>query len=328
MLSRVAESIYWMARYVERAENLCRYVDVTLNLILDQPIGAGQQWEPLVSTTGDQEYFNEHYETTDADSVIQFLTFDRDYPNSIISSLRIARENARSVRETISSESWEALNEFYHFVLAATNNGGRVESPSEFFRTVRQYSQLFGGVVDATMAHGESWNFYNMGRMLERADKTTRILDVKYFTLLPSIADVGTPIDDLQWSAVLQSVSGLETYRKRYHGLTVPRIIEFLILDRAFPRAVSYCLTAADNSLHGITGAPTGEFCNSAEQRLGLLRSELAFMRVEEIVDNGLHQFIDSLQRKMNSASKCIHETFFALRPVESLTMSQNQSQG
>ncbi|MEQ8788645.1 MAG: alpha-E domain-containing protein [Pirellulaceae bacterium] len=327
MLSRVAESIYWMARYVERAENLARFIDVTLNLMLDQPFGGDRQWEPLVFATGDEKFFNEHYGHADQETVIRFLTFDRDYPNSIVSALYAARENARSIRETISSEMWEQLNEFYHFVGDAANSDRPLESPSEFFRQVKQASHLFNGITDATLSHGTGWNFMNVGRLLERADKTSRILDVKYFTLLPNVNDVNTSIDDLQWSAVLRSVSGLEMYRKRFHGITVHRLVEFLVLDRTFPRAVQHCVWHADASLHEISGSAVGSFRNPAEQRMGQLKSELAYLRVDEIIDQGLHQFIDSLQTKLNSVGAAIHDTFFGLRPIEShTTQSQVQS--
>jgi len=317
MLSRVAESIYWMSRYVERAENLARFIDVTLNLILDQPHGTVQQWDPLVSATGDEKHFAKHYGIATADNVIRFLSFDRSYPNSILSSLIAARENARTVREAISSESWEQLNEFYHFVRDASDARVRLDSPSEFFRSVKQYSHLFNGILDATMSHGRGWHFANLGRLIERADKTSRILDVKYFTLLPTVHDVGTTIDDLQWSAVLRSVSGFEMFRKRYHGITVDRVIEFLILDPAFPRAIRYCISNADQSLHEISGSPAGTFRNVAEQRLGRLKSELAYTDVRTIAELGLHQFVDTLQNTLNRVGQGIHETFFAMRAID-----------
>jgi uncharacterized alpha-E superfamily protein len=325
MLSRVADSIYWMARYVERAENLARFIDVTLNVILDQPHDSGQQWAPLVNTTGDDEYFAEHYGEATAENVIQFLTFDRDYHNSILSSLAAARENARTVREVISSEAWEQLNGFYHFVRDAANGGKAQDSPSEFFTEVKQHSHLFSGVLDATMSHGRGWHFANLGRLLERADKTSRILDVKYFTLLPHVQDVGTTVDDLQWSAVLRSVSGFEMYRKRYHTITLHRVVEFLILDRSFPRAVRFCICRADESLHEIAGTPPGSYRNIAEQRMGRLKSELDYADVTTIVNSGLHEFIDDLQGDLNAIGEAVNETFFAIRPVG---QAQTQSQG
>ncbi len=327
MLSRVANSIYWMARYVERAENLARFIDVTLNLILEQPQGLVAQWEPLVYTTGDDKFFREHYGEATGENVIRFLTTDRKYPNSIISSLSAARENARTVRESISSESWESLNEFYHFVKNAAGADAKLDSPSEFFGAVKQHSHLFNGILDATMSRGKGWHFANLGRLLERADKTSRILDVKYFTLLPSPRDVGTTIDELGWSAVLRSVSGFEMYRKRFHVLNIRKVVEFLILDREFPRAVHYCLSGADWSLHEIVGSPFGTFRNLAERRLGSLKSELAYRDVDTIIDAGMHEFIDDLQDKLNAIDEGINDAFFEMRSPDAPKMqSQWQS--
>jgi uncharacterized alpha-E superfamily protein len=328
MLSRVADAIYWMARYVERAENLARFVDVTLNVILDQPEGAPEPWMPLVSATGENEWFQEHYDAANQENVIRFLAFDDEYPNSIVSSLQRARENARTVREAISSEMWEQINEFYHFVRDAARRSIAFDSQSEFFQAVKRASHLFNGITDGTMTHGEGWHFANLGRLLERADKTSRILDVKYFILLPNLSDMGTSLDDLQWSAVLRSVSGLETYRKRFHSMVPKQIVEFLVLDREFPRAIQYCIIHADDSLHEIAGTPVGSFANPTEQWLGRLRSQLAWMEVETIVQRGLHEFIDGLQDQLNSIGDAIYDTFVALRTGErAAEQTQRQSQ-
>lgn len=327
MLSRVAEAIYWMSRYVERAENLARFVDVTLNMTLDLPLEVRQQWEPLVLATGDQEYFKEHYSYASPEKVMQFLVFDTEYPNSLISSLQAARENARSVREAISSEMWEQLNSFYHMVRNSESNFANMDSPSDFLCAVKDASHLFNGIADATMSHDIGWNFANLGRVLERADKTSRLLDVKYFTLLPRISDVGTPTEDLQWADVLRSVSGFQSYRRRYHGITVERIIEFLVLDRSFPRAINYCITSADASLHEISGTMMNTFHNPAERLLGQLRSDLAYSQVKNIVDSGLHEFIDSLQVRLNAIGEAIYENFFAIRPVDQIASVPASSQ-
>ncbi len=329
MLSRVAESIYWMARYIERAENLARFIDVTLNVILDQPLDADQQWEPLVQTTGDVEFFKEHYGVPTGENVTRFLTFDREYPNSILSSLSVARENARTVREAVSSEAWEQLNEFYHFVKNAASNGvPSGPAQLDFYHEVKQHSHLFSGILDATLPRGAGWHFANLGRLLERADKTSRILDVKYFTLLPNPDDVGTTLDDLQWSAVLRSVSAFEAFRKRYHTITIHRVVDFLVLDVSFPRAISYCVNWADDSLHQVVGSPLGTYSNPPEQQLGRLKSELVYADVDTIINRGLHEFIDRLQMQLNGVSHAVHETFFAMRPVEPLpSQSQHQFQ-
>ncbi|UZQ54977.1 alpha-E domain-containing protein [Trichothermofontia sichuanensis B231] len=313
MLSRVADSIYWMNRYVERAENIARFVDVNLHLLLESPTGMAQQWQPLVLTTGDLEFFEEHYGEANADNVIQFLTFDEDYPNSIVSCLRSARENARSVREVISSEMWEQLNQFYLMVREAAP-GQPLSALHDFFTEVKLSSHLFAGVMDATLSHNEGWHFGQIGRLLERADKTARILDVKYFILLPSVQDVGTMMDEVQWIALLKSASAFEMYRKRRkHRITPIGVVEFLVLDREFPRAMRFCLLQAERSLHQITGTPAGTWSNPAERALGRLRSELDYITAEEIIQTGLHEFLDSLQLQMNEVGQQIFETFFAL---------------
>ncbi|MCA9248799.1 MAG: alpha-E domain-containing protein [Planctomycetales bacterium] len=316
MLSRVAESIYWLSRYVERAENLARFIDVTLNLILDEPVGSRPQWEPLINATGDEEIFAEHYGVANQENAIRFLAFDQDYPSSILACLAKARENARTVREAISSEAWEQLNEAYHFVRDSAN-APLMASPSEFFRVIRQHSHLFNGILDGTMSHNEGWHFADLGRRLERADKTSRILDVKYFTLLPTVQDVGTTIDDLQWSEVLRAVGGFEMYRKRYHAITIHRVVEFLILDQDFPRAARFCIDRANESLHRISDSPTGSYSNLAEQLLGRLRADLAYADVDSIIDNGVHEFVDHFQSRLNDVGNAIHDTFFATRPVD-----------
>ena len=329
MLSRVAESIYWMSRYVERAENVARFVDVNLNLMLDAPSGADQQWWPLVNTTGDHDDFEKRHGKATQQNVIHFLTFDRDNPNSVVSCLRASRENARSVREIISSEMWLHLNKFYLMVNHAEATGKGMESPAEFFDEVKNACHLFNGVTAATMTHGEAWHFGPMlGRMLERADKTSRILDVKYFILLRSVADVGTPLDDIQWAAVLRSASAFEMYRKRHGRISPKGIVQFLLLDSEFPRSIRFCLDAARTSLHAISGTPLGSFRHSAEKLLGQLCSDLAYANVDEIVNAGLHEYLDDLQSRMNAVAGGIFETFFAKRaPTPGKQMSKERTQ-
>ena len=258
MLSRVADSIYWMSRYVERAENIARAIDVNYNLALDLGPEMGNHWSPLISTTGDHDTFYERHEVASERNVIWFLTFDDENPNSILSCLASARENARTVRDMISSQMWEELNKFYLMVRAASKDESILASPFEFFGKVKLGGSLLEGVAESTMSRGEAWHFRRLAMSIERADKTSRILDVKYYLLLPSEADVGTPVDTNQWVALLKSVSALEMYRKR-HGRTTPtQVAEFLILDRDFPRSMHFCLLRAEDSLLAITGSRPG----------------------------------------------------------------------
>ena len=328
MLSRVADSIYWMSRYVERAENVARFIEVNLQLMLDTPSGEDQQWEPLVNTTGDHEAFTKRFGKATQQNVIHFLTFDAENPNSILSCVRAARENARTIREIISSDMWLQLNKFYLMVTAAAENESAQENPHEFFTEVKNANHLFNGVAEATMTHGEPWHFFDMGRMLERADKTSRILDVKYFILLRSAQDVGTPFDDIQWAAVLRSASAFEMYRKRHGRISPKGVVEFLLLDREFPRAIHFCLLAARDSLYAISGTPAGSFRYAPEKLLGQLCSDLAFTSIDEVVNSGLHEYLDNLQTRMNQVAAGIYETFFAFKtpkPVKRPIQHQTQ---
>jgi uncharacterized alpha-E superfamily protein len=328
MLSRVAESIYWMCRCVDRAENVARFISVNLNLNLDLPGEPVQQWLPLVITSGDQDAFATAYPAATKENVIRFLTFDRSNANSVISCLTGARENARSVREIISSEMWEHINRFYLLLKDSGGLQAALDNPYDFYEQIRLSGQQFQGITDATMTHGEAWHFCRLGRTIETADKTSRILDVKYFILLPTPKDVGTPYDDIQWSALLRSASAFEMYRQRHGRIAPARVVDFLVLDREFPRAVLFCLTEANDSLHAISGSAVGSFSNRPEQLLGPLRAELAYARADDIISGGLHEFVDDLQTRLNLLGIAIHETFFAIRPMEMVSVqSQTQTQ-
>jgi len=316
-----------MSRYIERAENAARFVDVNLNLTLDLGGVLSNQWDPLINTSGDHEQFYARYGTATQKNALSMLAFDEQNPNSIVSCLKSARENARTIREIIAAAVWEELNKFYWFVTDAARNGQAADNPFDFFNQVKRSGQLIVGIMEATMSRGEAWHFAQMGRLLERADKTSRILDVKYYILLPSVADIGTPLDAIQWSALLKSASALEMYRKRHGRITPDEVAEFLILDAEFPRALRFCLRGTEESLYAVTGTdrslanPTrqrsqGTFRNQAERRLGQLRSELDYAQISDIIEHGLHEFIDSFQRKLNLVGEAVQATFFAQRPL------------
>lgn len=326
MLSRVAESMYWMARYVERAENVARIMDANYHMILDLPNGVGEQWEPLIVTTGDEKLFKEFYGAFNEENVVKFLTFDTRNPNSILSCLQMARENARSVREWISSEMWQQINTFYLLVKEVSRkSSGKIEIPHEFFVEIMLASHLFTGLSQNTMTHGNVWQFAQLGRMLERADKTARIIDVKYFILLPSVEYVGTPFDHILWGSILRSASAFEMYRKR-HGQIVPdQIIEFLTLDAEFPRAIHHCLIMAELSLRNISGTMRGRFTNRAEKELGKLLADIDYTTVEDIKAIGLHQFLDGLQTQLNQIGELVYETFFSISAATAAMQAQSQ---
>ena len=316
LLSRVADSVYWMARYIERAENVARFIEVNLHLQLDMPSDRVNQWQPLIDTSGDAESFRKQYGDANEDNVIEFLAFNIENLNSICSCLRAARENARSIRETISSEMWEHVNSMY-LEIQMQRTTPQPDSLHEILRGIRLACHMFQGITDATMSHNEAWHFLNLGRMLERADKTSRILDVKYFILLPSTTGVGTPYDDLHWAAVLKSVSGFEMYRKKYGRISPRNIVDFLLMSREFPRAARYCVNSAEESLHAVTGTPAGTSQYPSEHLMGVLSSELHSTNVPRVIQAGLHEYLDGLQTKMNAVGADLLKDFFASGPTE-----------
>lgn len=313
MLSRVAESIYWMSRYLERAENTARFLEVNWHMSLDLTSNQEmEQWGPLVQVTGDNASFAERYDQASKQNVIHFLTLDTEYPNSIISCLRAARENARTVRGIISTELWEQINMLHHMVEEiAEEPEVLVSNPYDFCHDITLRGMLLGGTANDTMNHTEGWHFFRLGRLLERADKTSRILDVKYFILLPDINYVGTAFDDIQWAALLRTSDALNAYRQHYGRITPRQVAEFLILGRDFPRSVLHCLIKARNSLHSIGHTSLDHYSNQAERRLGQLVAKLSYTGVEDIFAQGLHEFTDDLQTEMNDVDNAIAETFF-----------------
>lgn len=319
MLSRVANSIYWMGRYIERAENIARFVDVVRHLVLDLPDEAGNQWESLVKAAGDSEPFDQRYGEATMENVIRYLIFDRENPNSIHSCFWSARENARSVRDAISSEMWEQINRSYLMVKDKKAVERVEEDPAAFFSHFKKSCHLFVGIADTTMTHGEGWHFSRLGRLIERADMTSRMIDVKYYILLPRLDYVGSPYDSLQWAALLRSISALEMYRKQYQQIIPKHVGQFLILDRQFPRSMRFCLIKAEESLHAITGTPPATFSNLAEQRVGRLRAEMDYANIKDIFNIGLHEYIDTFQNDLNELGNAIYETFFAESPTTGL---------
>lgn len=316
MLSRVADTIYWMGRYIERAENYARFMDVNFNLSLELHPDAYEQWKPLIVTTGDWSLFDENHDVANKTNSIKFLTFDDKNPNSIYSCLIQARENARAIRPDITKEMWEQINSlFYHVKEAKSKKLWLRKDPRAFFEDVKKSCQLLYGILDSTISKTEGWHFAKIGQLIERADKTSRVLDVKYHILLPSSATVGSSLDIIQWSSLLKSVSAYDMYRKKYGKLTPSDISEFLIFDSEFPRSILSCLMATEQSLHAITGSQYG-FSNSAEKQLGWIKSQLEYADINDVFTFGLHEYLDGIQMQLNQLSISIFETFFATENI------------
>jgi uncharacterized alpha-E superfamily protein len=312
MLSRVANTVYWMNRYIERAENYARFMDVNFNLSLESPPDVQQQWKPLVVITGDWPLYESLHTTVDKEKAIFFLGFDSKNPNSIYSCITKARENARSIRPEITKEVWEQINSIYFYMQEGLKKKlWKSKDPRNFFKKIKQDCQLLYGIFDATISRNEGWHFGKIGQLIERADKTSRVMDVKYHILLTTPQEIGSPLDLMQWGALLKSVSAYDMYRKTYGKLAAINIAAFLILDKKFPRSMLCCLIHAEQSLKEITGSTDG-FSNEVEKKLGKLRSELEFADINEVFESGLHEYLDEFQRRLNDISTSFYNSFFS----------------
>lgn len=317
MLSRVADSLYWTSRYIERAENNARIADVNLQLLLDlanQPdADLQQQWNPIISSLEENALFASLYPKPDGRAAIDFVSLQKKNPNSIYSCLSQARENARTTREQMSSEMWEQINRLYLFVKSDAARKLLRSSPYEFFRRITAGSHLFQGITHATMTHGPGWHFMRIGRLLERADCSSRILDVKYHILLPTGERVGGNVDTIQWMSVLKSCSALEAYRKIYVDQVAPwKVAEFIITHSGFPRSIRFCVDFLDEALHCISGSDEARFANEAERLSGRLRSDLDFVTIGEIFKFGLHEYLLSIQERLAEVHGATYDTYCA----------------
>jgi uncharacterized alpha-E superfamily protein len=315
MLSRVANLAYWMARYLERAENSARIVDVNGQLVLDaQARNAGeiQSWEPIIYVLGDDKLFRERHAEASEEAVIDFVLFETRNSNSILSCINLARENARCIREQLSTETWERLNRLYLDLRGMTMADYQNLGAGELLNRIRTAIQQFYGVAASMLPRNETWQFYELGRYLERADNTSRLLDVKYFTLLPSPRDVGGTLDAIQWAAVLRSCSAFEAFRKSRRGqITSDRVIDYLILDEMFPRSIRYAITQAEEAVRRITRDSDHHFSNAPTRVLGRLRAELDYTVIGDIVARGLHEWIDHLQITIGKIHEDVEAAFF-----------------
>ncbi len=315
MLSRVANTLYWMVRYVERADNLSRLIDVNQQLLLDYEKLDSERlrgfWQPIILSTGDEEEFSKIYDATGSVEVIRFLTDDPRNHNSITSCIALARENARTVRDQLSDEMWEELNSLYLFSRSSEASQLIASDPARFYENVRRSAVTFLGISASTFSRNEAWEFMDLGRHLERADKTTRFLDVSSY--LPAVPEEGAESSGqeiLHWSAILRSCGAMGAFRSAQREITAQSVVDFLIFDKYFPRSVRYCMEKVDRSLHRISGSPRGAFSNEAERESGRLLADLNFGSTEDVFKIGLHDYLDTLQGRFNHIGGEIFETY------------------
>jgi uncharacterized alpha-E superfamily protein len=321
-----------MARYLERAENTARLLEVNQTLLLDFHVPLEQQWMPLLIISGIHDY---EKEDATSELVQAHMTWNEDNPFSIVSSLAWARENARIIREVISAEMWERMN-FYHLWLRHSGTRAMYDgNRGEFYAQIRRINQLLHGIASDTMSHGEAWEFFCLGKNLERACQTARVLDVKYHFLLPQVADIGSPIDNAHWVAILMSCSGYEPFHKKSLSSADPgtAVAEFLIYEDAFPRSIHHCLSSCRRSLDSI-GRPVGLDATEVDRRLDELLQWLDSREILDLIRGGLHESLTYVVDSIHSIGSAIDETYFAgqIRPAQDQkptpTQSQTQTQG
>ncbi len=308
MISRVAEHCFWMSRYLERAENTARVLEVNQTQLLDFDVPVEQQWKPLLIISGIHDMPGE----ADAESVQTYMTWEANNVSSIVASLSAARENARIIREVISAEMWERLNFYYLWLQGPVTRQLFDKNRSEFYNQIKRINQLFNGITDSTMSHGEAWLFLQLGKFLERASQTARILDVKYHILLPTPQHVGTPVDSAHWMGILNSCSAYEPYHKQRvladPGTSVP---DFLMYNPLFPRSVRYCLIECQKAAHVISGRPLSQPGNEVEHGLQALVGWLYLVQIEDFIRAGLHEGLTSVIDRIHDIGAAIHRTYF-----------------
>jgi uncharacterized alpha-E superfamily protein len=312
MLSRTADHLYWMARYIERAENMARVLDVTYNMSLVPNAAESEAalWLPALEISGSLDAYERDYpkEYTSA-SVIHYLAMDTRNPSSIYNTLRSARENARAVRVAMTTETWENINalwlEFDQFVGVDLAKSGL----REFCDWVKARSHLFRGVCFGTMLRDDAFSFVRLGTFVERADNTARLLDVKYHLLLPSDEEVGGAVDYYEWSAILRSVSAFQAYQKIFSDSIEPwRVAELLVLRSDMPRSLHACFDEITQILEQLTGNRS----NECKRLAGELHAKIHYGKMNDIFQNGLHEFLSDFINSNNILGSEIHKTFLS----------------
>lgn len=307
VLSRSADHLYWISRYMERAENTARILDVSDRMGLLPTSSTGGEWDAVLQITGDISAFHQKFPEATAANVISHLTLDPDNPSSIYSTVRAARENARAERVGITTEMWEALNSTWLEISNLTAARLASRGYRNFFDWIKERSHLFRGATVATMLRDERYHFLRLGTFLERADNTARILDVKYHILLPDTDDVGGAIDHFQWGALLRSVSAYRNYHHAYKQVITPiNVADLLIFNDAFPRSLHSCHDELVSLLDDISG-PRG---NEAARQSGEIHAMLHYGRIETVFKQGLHEYLSDFIVRNNQLSSEIQAAY------------------
>ncbi|MCB1875610.1 MAG: alpha-E domain-containing protein [Chromatiales bacterium] len=305
MLSRVAENIYWMARYVERAEDTARMVGVNTNLLLDLPKGIAPGWRPLIDITGCNETYEASYGDYTERQVLKFLIADQDHGGSILSALRAGRENCRTIRDIVPREAWEQINELYLYGRDELQQGMTKKGRHGYLKQIILRCQTITGMLAGTMNHDRGYEFLRMGRNMERADMTTRIIDVRSANLLTDTPDL-SPFDNIQWVSVLKSLTGYQMYRQSMQ-VRVRRgeVLRFLFQSEVFPRSLRHALRNIEASVEHL---PNNE---AAQRALHRTQRAVQSTQVQGLDTQGLHRFVDEIQLGLSDIHKELATAYF-----------------
>ncbi|MFP7571810.1 alpha-E domain-containing protein [Marivita sp. S2033] len=309
MLGKTANGLFWMYRYMERAENTARLIETGQRIALTRLNQTDGEWASVLKSGDCWAGYNAAHDEVSRDLAIDWMLRDKDNPSSVISSISAARQNARLVRTAITGEVWEAVNSaFMSLKQNLSRRVGERDLPA-ILRLIRQHSALVRGVTIGTMQRNDIYDFARLGTFLERADNTARILDVKYYVLLPSARSVGTSLDNVQWETILRSVSARGGFRMEYGGGGGPRdITHFLILDRRMPRSLAFCASKLCNNLKYLS--ENGEYGQASIDRVGALQNGLLSRNIDDIFEHGLHEFLQQTLRELTGISHQIEQDF------------------
>jgi uncharacterized alpha-E superfamily protein len=316
LLARHAESIFWLARQVERANSTARILDV--NETFSRNARGEHDWESVLRLYGDEQNFRTTGRKATAEAVLHFYILDGQNPNSVLSSVRMARENARALRPLISTEMWVQLNGFHNRLSELRRPDLQVENLNRLCSYIKESCQTHSGITAETLYRDESWYFHQLGRAIERADQTTRLVDVKYQVLLPRPSDVGSPIDEAQWNTVLRSAAGFHAFRRvNPQSMSPPKVVEFLVLDRRFPRSVAASVLVANEHLGELRLKYGHTAKRAASGLLRKLAAALAEDTAEDLIARGLHEGLDLIQAQLGAVTDALGREFFLLAETD-----------
>ena len=323
LLARYAECIFWMARYMERAENLARILDVHETFARDTR--GMTNWLSIVQLNADEKDFFSRHDRPTAEAVVHYYMFDTEHPNSLVSMLRMARENARVLRPWISTEMWTQINVFHNKLVEMNRKDVALPNLSKVCTWIKEECQTHTGITEGTFYRDQGWYFYQLGKYIERADQTTRLLDIKYHTLLPSPLDVGSTLDMSQWTTVLRSAAGYHAFRRVYpRGMTPTTVAGFMMFNEGFPRSVVMCVRQIDGLLTRMKSRYTLRGGSVAMEKVDELLGALLARPIEEVIRGGLHEYLDWVQEQLSEITTEIGRAFFG---QDTVAAAQTQTQ-